>query len=342
MAAMKPFRDSSSDLADSRVLSARAGEDGYLFFPGLLPAADIMAIRQAVLPGLDALGWLLKSGPDDSRAIANPDRFQDDSDPDVAALVCRHSTLPQVQKLQHHPTLTDLFERLFGQPVFPLPRILLRYIFPQRTAHTTPQHQDYPHVQGSTRVFTAWIPLGDCTASMGGLKIAAGSHRLGVLPLHPAMGAGGMAVAGDFSTCWRYSEMRAGDVLLFNCLTVHEGAPNLSDRMRLSIDLRYQPLSEPVTEEWLHPHRRHSDWQTLYRDLADDTYKYYWKKLDLKIVPYDLSYYEARDEEALAMAAAGDRRAAATLRRIANRDPDPGKRERALSALRRLEAAADV
>ncbi|MCP4385386.1 MAG: phytanoyl-CoA dioxygenase family protein [Hyphomicrobiales bacterium] len=194
-------------------------------------------------------------------------------------------------------------------------------------------------MQGTERFYTAWIPLGDCGGDLGGLQVAAGSHANGVLPLHPAMGAGGMEVPGDYSDQWLANDMAAGDVLLFNALTVHAGRPNLSDRMRLSIDLRYQPLSEPISEEWLHPHRRKFTWDQLYADLDDDTWQYYWRDRDLTVVPFDRRYYEARDRLSFEIAAAGDRRAEATLKRIADRDPDPEKRARAIAALRALESA---
>ncbi len=338
--AMKPFYDAIGDLGDGEALASRAARDGYLYFPGLLPAAEIAAARRAILPDLDALGWVQRTSADDDRATAVPGCFVDDAERVVGELVCRQSVLPEMQRLQHHPVLIGLFERLFDAAVLPLPRILMRYNFPRQVAHTTSQHQDFPHVQGTDRVFTAWIPLDDCGGEMGGLQVAAGSNRLGVLPLHPAMGAGGMAVPGDFSGDWHGGDMAAGDVLVFNCLTVHAGRPNVSDRIRLSVDLRYQPQSEPITEEWLHPHRRVVDWEELYRDLPDDTWKYYWRKLDLTIVPTDPSYYEARDEMALQMAEAGDRRALATLRRIANGDSSPAKRQLAVAALRQLEANA--
>ena len=149
-----------------------------------------------------------------------------------------------------------------------------------------------------------------------------------------------MAVPGDFTQAWRASDMKAGDVLLFNALTVHAGRANLSDRMRLSIDLRYQPLSEPITEEWLHPHRRKLTWDEIYADQSDNTWNYYWRTFDLNVVPYDGKYYEARDRLSLEWGAAGDRRAQATLMRIVNRDPDPEKRARAADALKVLESAS--
>ncbi len=336
---MKPFQDSHALIGDAEALRAQAARDGYLFLPGLLPRDDVLAARRALLPDLARLGWIAQESPDDDRAIANLDNFTLDTDPVVSELVCRHGVLPAVQRLQHHPALTGVAEKLFAEPVLPLPRIIFRYLFPQKNEHATPQHQDFPHVQGTTRTFTAWVPLGDCPAALGGLQIAAGSQKGGVLPLHPALGAGGMEVPGDFEEVWCGGEMRAGDVLMFNALTVHRGAANTSDRMRLSVDMRYQPLSEPVTEDWLHPHRRHLDWETLYADVDDDTYKYYWRDMDLKVAPFDKRYYDARDAMAFEMAEAGDIRAEATLHRIANNYPDTAMRARARAALAHLETA---
>jgi ectoine hydroxylase-related dioxygenase (phytanoyl-CoA dioxygenase family) len=41
--------------------------------------------------------------------------------------------------------------------------------------------------------------------------------------------------------------LAAGDAILFNCLTVHRALPNVTpDRVRISVDFRYQPASEPI------------------------------------------------------------------------------------------------
>lgn len=43
------------------------------------------------------------------------------------------------------------------------------------------------------------------------------------------------------------SPVAPGDVILFNCLTVHCALPNLTtDGVRLSVDFRYQASSESV------------------------------------------------------------------------------------------------
>lgn len=330
---MQPFRDSTPLLDDGPALAARVAEDGYLFLPGLIPPALILAARRRMVDMLDAAGWLDRHGPDDLAAVTRPEAFVLDTDPVATDLVLRQSVLAEVLRLQHHPALLGLFARLFGEPVLPLPRVLVRHMFPRQDEHTTPQHQDYPHVQGSERLLTCWLPIGDCGADMGGLAVAAGSNRHGVLPIKPSMGAGGMSVPGDFAESWAYSPFQAGDALIFSCMTVHRGVPNRSDRMRLSVDFRYQPLADPVTAEWLTPHRGAVDWETLYRDLADDTHKFYWRDLPLTIAEWDPHWYAARDAQAFALAERGDPRALATLRRIAAKDPDPAQRSRAEQAL---------
>jgi ectoine hydroxylase-related dioxygenase (phytanoyl-CoA dioxygenase family) len=41
--------------------------------------------------------------------------------------------------------------------------------------------------------------------------------------------------------------LAAGDAILFNCLTVHCALPNMTrDRVRLSVDYRYQPANDPI------------------------------------------------------------------------------------------------
>ena len=70
---------------------------------------------------------------------------------------------------------------MLGGPILPHPRVLMRNIFPAREAFTTKAHQDYPNVQGTTEVFTAWFPLIDCPMDVGPLQVATGTHTGGGL-----------------------------------------------------------------------------------------------------------------------------------------------------------------
>ena len=45
-------------------------------------------------------------------------------------------------------------------------------------------------------------------------------------------------------------EMEPGDVLFLTKLTMHASLPNLSEDVRWSVDLRYQPTGEPTGRPW--------------------------------------------------------------------------------------------
>jgi len=44
--------------------------------------------------------------------------------------------------------------------------------------------------------------------------------------------------------------MQPGDVLFMHRRTRHCGLPNMSDRIRWSFDLRYQPIGQPTGRQW--------------------------------------------------------------------------------------------
>ena len=336
---MNPFRDSTDILHDRGSLAGRLSDDGYLFFPRLIPTDDVYKLRKGMLSILDKAGWIdTVSGDDLESAIGNSKSFVPDTDPKATAVMMEQIALPTIRDLQHHSLLISLFERIFDEPVIPLPRVIPRTLFPNQDDHTTPPHQDYPHVQGSKRSCAAWIPLGDCGTDMGGLAIARSSNNDGVLPIVPAMGAGGLGVSDQYQDRWHYTPFLTGDVMIFNCLTVHKGIPNRSKKLRLSIDMRYQPVSEPVCEDWLQPHRNAISWEDLYKSWPDKRTQYYWRALRPRTVPFDKSYYEQREQTAFDMAGRGDKNALAALYRIKETTDDNDLLQRANTAIENLDS----
>ena len=309
---MNLFTESNSILDDHTVLARRLRSEGYLFFPQLIPSKDIFCVRKKMLEVVHGAGWIDTTGGFSiESAISNSQAFVPDT----------------------HPVATAV--------MIPLPRVIPRTLFPNQDDHTTPPHQDYPHVQGSKQSCAAWIPLGDCGEDMGGLAIASGSHKDGILPIIPAMGAGGLGVFDRYQERWRYSPFNSGDVLIFNSLTVHKGVPNRSQSLRVSIDMRYQPANEPICEEWLKPHRDACSWQDIYRNWPDRRTQYYWQSYSMDVVPFDESYYDQREQKAFEMAASGDKAAIAALRRlhrIATAEGDEKLLRKANRALEELDS----
>ena len=111
---------------------------------------------------------------------------------------------------------------------------------------------------------------------------------MGKLEAHPAEGAGGQAVDVNDEAQWVTNGFECGDVVVLHSLTVHQERDNLTgNRLRLSCDFRYQPMSHPVREDSLMPHLAGMPvWEDFYADWAeDDPIKYYWKEWDFTVTP---------------------------------------------------------
>jgi len=197
-------------------VGAQAEELGYLFFREALEREAVLAVREAVLsrcaagvPRPDAPGWV--------------------------SLQAEVLVLPEVDALRRHPFVLGVLERVFGRPAEAGRGDVCRIAPPSAPELTTPPHQDAAYTAAD--LWTAWIPLGDCPISLGGLAVLPGSHREG-LREH---GEGATGAATPPGAPWASTDYSCGDVLLFSALTLHRALPNESDRLRLSVDFRYAP-----------------------------------------------------------------------------------------------------
>jgi hypothetical protein len=283
-----PFRESNDAIGVAAELRDRMAEDGYLFFRGLVARESILAARRDILDCCAEAGWL-KPGTPVPDGIAAEGVAWTEPQPGFMAVYNRLQRSEAFHSLAHDPALVSMLKRLFGEPVLPHPRNIARIIFPQNTLHTTPAHQDFIHVQGTPETYTAWIPLGDCPRPLGSLVVLAGSHRAGILPVHQAYGAGGVGIdTEELALRWVGGDFQLGDAVVFHSLAVHKALANLTlDRIRLSVDYRYQPLSHPVAEGSLLPHHAQVGWPEVYEGWRSDRYQYYWERLHVRRVGRD-------------------------------------------------------
>ena len=327
---MTPFLDSTDLVQDGPELDKRMHRDGYLFVRGLLPKEPLESLRRTFLEICGDAGWVRQDASQEE-GVANLDAFCVEPEPRYSVVYDSLYRIQEFHALQHHPDLTGLLQRMTGEAVIPHPRIIARIMFPKRDAFTTKPHQDFVPIQGTADTYTAWLPLSDLPAEMGGLQIAAGSHVNGVYEIAPALGAGGMEIIEDLDS-WVGGTFEQGDVLFFHSLAVHRGVPNTEKRLRLSMDCRYQKMSDPMAPGSLEPHNGaggDAGWEAIYSDWPPGELQYYWNKWDAQIVEYDHSYHDRRDERAFELAAKGNPIAISTLQRVIARHRDPAMRERA-------------
>ena len=222
--ALESLHDASAERRDPALLRQRALREGYLFLPRLLPRAAVIALR------LQALATCRELGLVDARHRWCGGRFGDGSGTgaytDARWLQLQQRILgqPAVAALENHPALRDVAAVVLdGVPVGARGSVC-RVAPPSMCQAPTATHRDHDYIPGSPRLWTAWLPLGDCPLELGPLAISPRSQQRD----------------GAADLPWASSAMRAGDVLLFNTLTLHRACPNLTrDRVRLSLDLRY-------------------------------------------------------------------------------------------------------
>ncbi len=278
-------------------LRRRANRDGYLFFRGLLENSAFLNVRRQILELCKDAGWLA-DGSALMDGIAAPGVKWVEPQPEFMKVYYEIMKLEDFHALAHTPVLLDVYQKLFGEEALVHARNIARIIFPTNTKFTTPAHQDWIHIQGTTETYTAWIPLSDCPRELGGLAILVGSHKEGLLTHQDAYGAGGAGIDTEkLPYKWAGSEFKLGDFVTFHSMVVHKGLHNISpDRLRLSVDFRYQGVSQPVVEGSLKPHYGTQTWEEIYQGWRTAEFQYYWKKYNLNLVPFDESFFPPREK----------------------------------------------
>ena len=167
--------------------------------------------------------------------------------------------LPAVYELALHPLIGNLLEESIGwsesvlSPIHNL-RAKLPWNLSKSPFTTVPWHQDYgasdPAID-RVRLVTVWIPLGPASTYHGGLEIIPRSNHLGWLP-HSRAARGpevnvnamcdALKVNRNLSTV--SVQASAGDVIIFDQLTLHKSCRNKSRICRWSLDFRYAALGQ--------------------------------------------------------------------------------------------------
>lgn len=158
-----------------------------------------------------------------------------------------------------HPRLLDLIEQLIGAEILSNPIQHTRIKPPQQAiplqhrqglATQTDWHQD----QGvslseadKTEVVTVWLPITEATETNGCLRVIPRSHR-GGLTTHCPGGIGGAVHIPEtlLEGTPVALPMQPGSVLFMHRRTQHASLPNISEDIRWSFDLRYQPSGQPT------------------------------------------------------------------------------------------------
>jgi phytanoyl-CoA hydroxylase len=166
---------------------------------------------------------------------------------------------PAVFNTLAHARMLDMAEDLIGPEIYSNPVQHIRFKLPARAVakgsyngliSKIPWHQDngviMPEADESS-ILTVWLPLTNATIANGCLQVVPGSHRDGLTQHCP--GPFGIAIPDQLVATQEAVavEMRPGSALLMTQRTVHSSLDNVTDdEVRISMDLRYQPIGQPT------------------------------------------------------------------------------------------------
>ncbi|MEM7112511.1 MAG: phytanoyl-CoA dioxygenase family protein [Chloroflexota bacterium] len=198
---------------------------------------------------------------------------------------------PAIFNLMCSPRLLDAVEQFIGSEIYSNPVQHVRIKPPERAlpedfarnplVTQTPWHQDLGVIDteaDESNILTVWFPITEATVENGCLAVVPGSHRqdLALHCPHPTgtvnipekmIGAAGVPLP-----------MNPGDVLFMTSTTMHTSLLNVSDKIRWSFDLRYNPIGQKTGRPWFpgfiarsrsHPESELRDagqWAALWRD----------------------------------------------------------------------------
>lgn len=211
-------------------------ENGYLLLPGFIGLDEAAALRSEVHAIAE------RQGPTNATWSSVADQ----------GTVLEHSHDVQFRsaafsRLLVDGRLTDVFTSLIG------PNIQLHhnkmFIKPPERGSPFPMHQDHGYFPHRGRSMTAAIlHLDDAPDAKGCVRVYPGSHKLG--PLTP-IGRDHHVDPERFPLETAVPvEAKAGDLLVFNYLTVHGSGMNVSGEPRTTwlVQVR-DPEDEPISEQ---------------------------------------------------------------------------------------------
>ncbi len=166
---------------------------------------------------------------------------------------------PAVFRVLTDPTLLDAVEDFIGSEIYSNPVQHVRIKLPEHLTPINPStgriqlgispwHQDNGVVTeeaDDTDMLTVWFSLREATAEQGCLAIIPRSHSEGLL--HHCPDIWGLEIPEKVYDRSAAVPMptKPGDVLFMHKHTCHSSLPNLSNEIRWSYDLRYNPIGQP-------------------------------------------------------------------------------------------------
>ncbi len=170
---------------------------------------------------------------------------------------------PAIFNMLRNQSLLDAIEDIIGPEIYSNPVQHVRMKIPEDRAirdedgaivdGATLWHQDGGVVlpeADQTEMLTVWFPLWDAPIEAGCLRLLPRSHQHGLRAHCPREGKVSFTAIPDSQLAdidnAEPKPLMRGDVLIMHRLTPHGSLPNVSQNLRCSLDLRFNPVGQPT------------------------------------------------------------------------------------------------
>jgi phytanoyl-CoA hydroxylase len=115
--------------------------------------------------------------------------------------------------------------------------------------HMSPPHQDWRSTQGSLDSIVLWIPTVSVRTNSHALKVAPGSHKLGLLDTVEHIMTPTVADARISDASFIAVPVEPGDVIVFSTFMVHRTGEEDDGLVRIALSTRFNNAAEPTFVE---------------------------------------------------------------------------------------------
>jgi ectoine hydroxylase-related dioxygenase (phytanoyl-CoA dioxygenase family) len=253
-------------------LRERYDQDGYLWLKGILHREEVLDFRRRYFQAFADTG-LLAANSDPVAGIYSGNSYNKEA---VHKLMLEVVRWAEYEAFCLAKPILKFYEAFFDSPVYLHKRKLIRFNRPGEQAATGAHYDQIYLRDGTDRFCSSWIPIGDTDVEMGGLIYLEESPELGRkieaeylkkttnLPHSQRVSAydGGQwngwlfedlaNVARQSGKRWLLANYEAGDMVVHSPYILHAALTNQDSqsRMRLSTDIRYQRVAEPIDRRW--------------------------------------------------------------------------------------------
>jgi len=231
--------------------------EGYLVVENVFSDAELQPVIDEIKEEIDIRARELVASGELSQTYEDLDfehrltKISEETDQVAVSIWNGKLAGPAFFGLITNPNLLDVAEQVCGQELIASSVYRLRPKIPGHRMSAVPWHQDSGYFEpycDTALVMTVWLPLVDADATNGCMWVLPRQHRGEVVMHQQANGQPYLQIPQDHlpegePVC---APVKKGGVLLMTNKTPHASFENSTDRVRWSMDLRYQSAALPT------------------------------------------------------------------------------------------------